>query len=109
MREFILINITGQDKPGLTSSLTNILAQYEVTILDIESEEKGQNYVADESNIYFIKVYANEGANAADYTIDLTLNNQNDAETGTDAGDSITNPTEINTGSLEGYIDSTDP
>ena len=35
MAEIILINITGQDKPGLTSSLTNILAQYDVTILDI--------------------------------------------------------------------------
>jgi len=35
MREIILINITGKDKPGLTSSLTRILAQYEVTILDI--------------------------------------------------------------------------
>ncbi len=35
MREIILINITGKDKPGLTSSLTNVLAQYEVTILDI--------------------------------------------------------------------------
>ncbi|MGD9300496.1 MAG: phosphoserine phosphatase SerB [Desulfobacterales bacterium] len=35
MKEIILINITGKDKPGLTSSLTNILAQYEVTILDI--------------------------------------------------------------------------
>jgi len=35
MREIILINITGQDRPGLTSSLTNILARYEVTILDI--------------------------------------------------------------------------
>jgi len=35
MREIILINITGQDRPGLTSSLTNILAQFEVTILDI--------------------------------------------------------------------------
>jgi phosphoserine phosphatase len=35
MREIILINITGKDKPGLTSSLTNILANYEVTILDI--------------------------------------------------------------------------
>jgi phosphoserine phosphatase len=35
MREIILINITGQDKPGLTSSLTNILAQYDVAILDI--------------------------------------------------------------------------
>ena len=35
MREIILINITGKDKLGLTASLTNILAQYEVTILDI--------------------------------------------------------------------------
>ncbi len=35
MREIILINITGKDKPGLTSGLTHILAQYEVIILDI--------------------------------------------------------------------------
>jgi phosphoserine phosphatase len=35
MREIILINITGKDRPGLTSSLTHILAQYDVTILDI--------------------------------------------------------------------------
>jgi len=35
MREIILINITGKDKPGLTYSLTQILAQYEITILDI--------------------------------------------------------------------------
>jgi phosphoserine phosphatase len=35
MKEIILMNITGKDKPGLTASLTNILSQYEVTILDI--------------------------------------------------------------------------
>ncbi len=35
MREIILINITGKDKPGLTYSLTQILAQYEIPILDI--------------------------------------------------------------------------
>ena len=35
MKEIILLNITGKDKPGLTASLTSILAQYEVTILDI--------------------------------------------------------------------------
>ncbi len=35
MREIILINITGKDRPGLTSSLTRTLAQYEITILDI--------------------------------------------------------------------------
>jgi len=34
-KEIILLNITGNDKPGLTSSLTNILSQYNVQILDI--------------------------------------------------------------------------
>jgi len=35
MREIVLINITGKDKPGLTASLTETLAEYHVTILDI--------------------------------------------------------------------------
>lgn len=34
-REIILLNIYGNDKPGLTSSLTQILADYNVNILDI--------------------------------------------------------------------------
>jgi phosphoserine phosphatase len=35
MKEIVLINITGKDKPGLTASLTSILAHYRATILDI--------------------------------------------------------------------------
>ncbi len=35
MSEIILINVTGEDKPGLTARLTSILAQYKVPILDI--------------------------------------------------------------------------
>lgn len=34
-REIILLNIYGNDKPGLTSSLTQVLATYNVNILDI--------------------------------------------------------------------------
>ena len=33
--EIILLNISGQDKPGLTSELTSILADYNAKILDI--------------------------------------------------------------------------
>ena len=33
--EIIQINISGEDKPGMTSSLTDILARYEAFILDI--------------------------------------------------------------------------
>lgn len=34
-KDIFLLNISGQDKPGLTSSLTNVLAQYGAKILDI--------------------------------------------------------------------------
>lgn len=33
--EIIQINISGADKPGMTSSLTEILARYDASILDI--------------------------------------------------------------------------
>ena len=35
MNEIVLINIAGPDRPGLTHTITEILAQYDVTILDI--------------------------------------------------------------------------
>lgn len=34
-KELILIRITGEDRPGLTASVTEILAKYDATILDI--------------------------------------------------------------------------
>ena len=33
--DIFLLNISGQDKPGLTSSLTSVLAEYGAKILDI--------------------------------------------------------------------------
>ncbi len=35
MKEIILITISGEDKPGVTSTITEILARYRVNILDI--------------------------------------------------------------------------
>jgi phosphoserine phosphatase len=35
MREIVLINVTGKDKPGLTAQLTRSLAEYDITILDM--------------------------------------------------------------------------
>jgi len=35
MREIVLINITGKDQPGLSARLTEILANYGITILDM--------------------------------------------------------------------------
>ena len=33
--ELILIRVTGEDRPGLTASVTEILAKYDATILDM--------------------------------------------------------------------------
>jgi len=33
--ELILVNISGADRPGVTSALTDILARHEASILDI--------------------------------------------------------------------------
>ena len=35
MSEIVLVNLSGQDQPGITSSLMSILAEYDVRILDI--------------------------------------------------------------------------
>ncbi|MCI0471233.1 MAG: phosphoserine phosphatase SerB [Candidatus Aminicenantes bacterium] len=45
-REVILLNITGEDKPGITSSLTAILAHYNIPVLDI-----GQAVIHDNLNL----------------------------------------------------------
>ncbi|MDX1692640.1 MAG: phosphoserine phosphatase SerB [Ketobacteraceae bacterium] len=42
MREIILINISGSDKPGVTSTVTDILSRYQVNVLDI-----GQSVIHD--------------------------------------------------------------
>ncbi len=39
MTELVLIRVTGADRPGVTASLSAILAQYKVTILDIGQAE----------------------------------------------------------------------
>lgn len=42
MKEIVLINVSGEDKPGLTSSITGILSDYDVSVLDI-----GQSVIHD--------------------------------------------------------------
>ena len=43
MTELVLIRVSGADKPGLTAQITAILAQYQVTILDIGQAEIHDN------------------------------------------------------------------
>src|SRR3954451_2955572 len=35
MQEILLLHVTGEDRPGLTASLTSLLARHDIQILDI--------------------------------------------------------------------------
>ncbi len=65
----------------------------------------GQTFTADVTNRYFISI---EGSTANSYEFDVTLNNQNDANTGGDAGNSIGSATSISPGEYDGYMGSDD-
>ena len=46
MKDILLINVSGQDKPGVTSSVSDVLSHYDVTVLDI-----GQAVIHDQLNL----------------------------------------------------------
>lgn len=49
MNELILVNITGIDKPGITSRITNLLSRYNIRILDI-----GQSVIHNQLSLGFL-------------------------------------------------------
>ncbi|WP_054850826.1 phosphoserine phosphatase SerB [Olleya sp. ITB9] len=64
-KEIFLLNISGQDKPGLTSGLTNVLAHYGAKILDI-----GQANIHDTLSLGFM-FEIESGNNSASVLKDL--------------------------------------
>jgi hypothetical protein len=81
---------------------------YGIEIADTSGNPVGQSYTADVTGRYFIHVFANSGAGTDEYTLSITLNGQNDAGTGNDAGDDIGSATSISPGSYSGYMDVND-
>ena len=65
MSDIILINVTGRDKPGLTSSITSIMAEYGLEILDI-----GQSVIHD-TLTWGIVIRLPDGGNEAPVLKDL--------------------------------------
>ncbi|NRA91440.1 MAG: phosphoserine phosphatase SerB [Psychroserpens sp.] len=64
-KEIFLLNISGQDKPGLTSSLTGVLSQYGAKVLDI-----GQANIHDTLSLGFM-FEIESGKNSASVLKDL--------------------------------------
>lgn len=60
MREILLINVSGRDRPGVTSAVTSILSPYQVNILDI-----GQAVIHDTLSLGIVAEVPNSDNTAA--------------------------------------------
>lgn len=90
----------------ITYSLSSS-APYTIELIDKEEEIFESGGTTDYTGLYFIKIYSSNDQ-SAEYTFSIELNGQNDAETGSDAGNSINSPTKISPGTYDGYLDSDD-
>lgn len=88
----------------ISSSVTP--SQFTIEIYDENEGLIPDGGAATETGWYFIKILAND--QTGDYTFSVSLSGQNDAQSGSDAGNSIGSALKINPGSYDGYLDSTD-
>ena len=88
---------------NIQSSL-NSGEDYDFEFFDTDGSSVGQSYTADITGLYFLRIFANEGAGTADYTFSVTLGGQDDAGKGSDAGNDIGSATSITPGSYSGYM-----
>ena len=65
-------------------------------------------YTADYTGYWYLKIHYMGGSGEGQYTFDVTLSGQNDANTGNDAGDDFASATSISPGNYEGYLDMDD-
>ena len=80
---------------------------FDIQIYSMSDPEtpQGQTFTADQTGQFFVGI---TGSNSNSYTLDVTLSNQNDAGTGSDAGDSIGSASSISPGDYSGYLSSSD-
>ncbi len=91
---------------GQTLSATLTTSEdYDYSFSNSLGEDVGHSYTADATGMYFIQIFANSGADDGEYEFDITIGGQNDADTGGDAGNSISQATSISEGSYTGYMD----
>jgi hypothetical protein len=72
------------------------------------SEDESITYTADYTGFWYICLHFVDGAAEAQYTFSVTISNQNDANSGGDAGDDFVSATSIGIGSYDGYLDKDD-
>jgi len=65
-------------------------------------------FTADYTGKWYMRIYYISGTGEGQYSFNVTLSGQNDANTGNDAGDDFASATSISQGNYEGYLDMND-
>lgn len=65
-------------------------------------------FTADYTARWYLRIHYISGTGEGQYSFDVTLSGQNDANTGNDAGDDFATATSISPGAYEGYLDMND-
>lgn len=65
-------------------------------------------FTSDKTAFWYFRIHYISGSGSAQYTFEVILSGQNDANTGKDAGDSFNSATTISFGNYEGYLDKND-
>jgi len=72
------------------------------------SSQESLSFMPDYTSYFFVQVLPIEASGEGQYTLDINVNDQNDANTGNDAGDGFSSATEISPGEYFGYLDRSD-
>jgi hypothetical protein len=87
----------------ITASVTGGV---QIELADASGSPVGTSFTATDTGRHFARVFTD--STGGDYTITITVSGQNDAGTGSDAGNNINSATAITPGEYSGYLSSTD-
>jgi len=90
---------------GQTVQLSLSTAQdFGCSLVNTEAAELAIPYTVEKTGLYFLHVFSRDGAEAGDYTLSISLQGQNDAGSGKDAGNTMTSALAVDAGSYTGYM-----
>ena len=81
--------------------------QYSIELIDNTESVFESGKTAEYTGLYFLRIYA-DNDQAGEYTFNVEIQGQNDAGSGTDAGNSISSALKISSGTYNGYLDAND-
>lgn len=84
----------------------SVTGGFDLQLADVSGNVIENGYTVPETGRYFINIYTTDGVGT--YTFSVTLSGQNDADSGSDAGNDMGSATPIIPGSYSGYMSNTD-